>query len=135
MTAKTRRTVTVDTTKPPSKLAEIADEMRAQLGTGPGGSPDPEGAPNGRPAAVHRALMRGLQVVLARNGKQWRLALGREGVYPSDVEVEVCRRAFQAPVGAEITRREATSRHPKTGRKIRHLVVELMWLELHTQVG
>ena len=131
MTAKTRRTVTVDTTEPPSKLAEIADEMRAQLVAGPGGSPDPDGGQ----AAVHRPLVRGLQVVLARKGHQSRLALGREGVYPSDTEVEVCRRAFRVPAGAETTKREATSRHPKTGRKIRYLVVELMWLELHTLVG
>jgi hypothetical protein len=82
-----------------------------------------------RTGAVHRPLVKGLQVVLRWEDERWRLALGREGVFPSETEVEVCRRAFAVPEGVETARREASWRHPKTLRAVRWQVVEMSWVE------
>jgi hypothetical protein len=55
--------------------------------------------------------------------------LGREGVYPSDTEIEICRKAFGVPDAAELARRTAPFRHPKSHRVITYYVAELTWVE------
>lgn len=75
-------------------------------------------------------LVNGLDIILHRvTDTQWRLALAREGVYPSDVEVELLRTAFDAPEAAEEARSDKQHTHPKTGRTITYKRVELTWQE------
>lgn len=76
---------------------------------------------------VHRKLAHGLELVLQRTGRQYRLALGRPGVAPSDTEIEICAAAFRLPAGCEphhITKQ----RQGKTG-VLTYQVVELYWTE------
>lgn len=73
-------------------------------------------------------LARGLLVVLERTGLRWRLALGREDVWPSTAEIAICGAAFGAPVGAGESSKEVKST-TKTGRELRYKVVELVWTE------
>ena len=73
-------TATAKRTKP-NQLTAIAAEMRALI-TDAGAS------------YAHRRLAHGLELVLLRRGQQWRLALGRPGVRPSEQEVAVCMEAF-----------------------------------------
>jgi hypothetical protein len=76
------------------------------------------------------ALPSGLNIILHRvTDQRWRLALARESVYPSDVEVQVIRAAFAVPVDADETRGEKLHRHPKTGREITYRRIEITWLE------
>lgn len=99
-----------------SKLTTIANEMQTQIATG-------------RCSAVHRPLPHGLHLVMQRNGRQWRLALGRETVFPSDVEVTICRTAFNVPEETPEERVKRFHVHPKTRRYIRYHVVEMHWHE------
>jgi hypothetical protein len=72
----------------------------------------------------------GLDMILQRvDDHQWRLALAREGVYPSDVEVELLRTAFDVPEAAEEARSQKSHTHPKTKREITYNRVELTWQE------
>lgn len=76
-------------------------------------------------------LTNGLDIILHRvTDSQWRLAMAREGVYPSEVEVELLRTAFDVPEAAEEARSEKSHTHPKTKRQISYRRVELTWQEL-----
>ena len=69
---------------PQPTLREIADQMYTALATGPG--------------KCHLPLSHGLHIVLERTGVEdpaWRLKLGRQKVYPSDLEVTLCKRAYR----------------------------------------
>ena len=102
----------------PNKLNRLAGEIRQRLEA------------KGDAAALHRPLPHGLQVVMQRQDRhRWRLALGREGVYPSDTEVEICRKAFAVPEAAELAKRTARFCHPKSKRVITYYVAELTWVE------
>lgn len=69
-----------------------------------------------------------LQVVLSRQGEQWRLALRREGgTPPSYEEARVCAEAFEVPEGTEPKRRGWVEKAP--GRTVRINTVEMMWRE------
>lgn len=98
------------------KLNRIADEIRQSL----------ERKPNG---AISRPLPRGLTVVMQRVEGHWRLALGRESVYPSEMEVDICKAAFHVPAGAWEERTTKSYIHPKTRRTIQYHVVNLKWVE------
>lgn len=75
-------------------------------------------------------LSHGLDIILHRiSDEQWRLAMAREGVYPSDVEVELVRSAFDVPEEAEESHGEKQYTHPKTRRVINYRRVELTWQE------
>lgn len=75
-------------------------------------------------------LARGLVVVLERQGRErWRLALGREDVWPADAEARICAEAFEVPVGASRRSREVARKHPKSGRVVTYRVVEFTWVE------
>lgn len=75
-------------------------------------------------------LSHGLDIILHRVDElQWRLAVAREGVYPSDMEVEVVRTAFDVPEAAEEARSEKEYTHPKTKRTIYYRRVEVTWQE------
>ncbi len=78
---------------------------------------------------VHMKMPHGLELVMQRKEGRWRLAMGREMVYPSDAEVEVCRDAFAVPAGAEQERLMRMRKHAKTGRTITYYVVEVTWRE------
>ena len=95
------------------RLAKIASAMVAQV------------ASTGKHA--HQRLAHGLELVLQSTEGHFRLALGREAVYPSDTEVPVCREAFGVPDGAEEGKVLKTRHHPKTGRVIAYHVVEMTW--------
>ncbi len=98
-----------------SQLAKLAGEMREAVErTG---------------TWVHHRLGHGLELVMQRKEGRWRLALGREMVYPSETEVDVCRQAFAVPAGAEQERLMRMRRHAKTGRTITYYVVEVTWRE------
>ena len=77
---------------------------------------------------VHHKLTHGLELVLQRTGRQYRLALGRPGVAPSDSEIETCARAFCVHADAE-PHRTVKQRPGKTGVIIYH-VAELYWTEM-----
>ena len=77
---------------------------------------------------VHRKLTHGLELVLQRTGRQYRLALGRPGVAPSDSEIEICARAFCVHADAE-PGRTVKERPGKTG-VITYHVAELYWTEM-----
>ncbi len=79
--------------------------------------------------AIYKPLAKGLKVVMQRTHGNWRLALGREGVYPSEMEVEICKAAFRVPVGCAEVRLVKPSVHPKTRRAISYHVVNLTWVE------
>lgn len=96
------------------KLAAVAQTMRTRA--------DESGQ-------AHTRLPAGLEIVMQRRDGRWRLALGREGVYPSDTEVRVCLVAFQAPEETELVRRLQRSTHPKTGRQRIYHIVECFWVE------
>ena len=75
-------------------------------------------------------LEHGLDIILHRlDDHQWRLAMAREGVYPSDMEVEIVRNAFDVPEAAEEARSEKQYTHPKTKRTINYRRVEVTWQE------
>lgn len=107
------------------KLETMAREMRQQLGKVQKGW-------------LHQKLNRGLHLVLERKEEQWRLAVGRSGVFPSEVEIEICRDAFDVPVDTQqqwlspaqrITRRQ-------NGKYQGFFLVEMYWREVEvTNVG
>jgi hypothetical protein len=76
---------------------------------------------------VHQRLARGLELVLERRERGYRLALGRTDTPPSDLEVEICAAAFNVPASTEPVRLPKI-RQGKTGPVTYH-VVELTWLE------
>lgn len=98
------------------KLSDLAQTMRLKLCTQNSG-------------ALHHPLPRGLHIVLQRTNHQWRLGLGREGVYPSDIEVSICQSAFGVPEGASEERVDAWHTHAKTRRSIHYFVINLRWRE------
>jgi hypothetical protein len=76
-------------------------------------------------------LVNGLDIILHRvTETQWRLALAREGAYPSEVEVELVRNAFDVPAAAEEARSDKSHTHPKTKRQIVYNRVEITWQEV-----
>ena len=97
------------------KLAVIAQEMRAAVGAG-----------------GYRLipLARGLQIGLHRREDRFRLVVRREGVFPSEQEVEIVRQAFGVPEECVAEVGSKTEQHPVTKRTIRWQVVELRWREL-----
>lgn len=52
---------------------------------------------------VHCKLRRGLEIVLERRERGWRLALGRTDAPPSDTDIELCQAAFHVPPGVDAT--------------------------------
>lgn len=98
------------------KLNDLAKEMRSDLEMKPQG-------------AIYKPLARGLKVVMQRTQGNWRLALGREGVDPSEMEIEICKAAFRVPPGCHEERVKKPSVHPKTKRTIQYHVVNLTWRE------
>ena len=98
-------------------LSVMADEMRsAVLAQQP-------------PMAVWRPLQRGLILVLERTDQEWRLALGRKDVYPSEQEIAICQGAFTVPVGTQVAKR--TQQRLNSQRKlVTFYVVEMFWREV-----
>ena len=99
-----------------NRLDQLAERMKNRIA--------------GQNRQTHTELSHGLHIVMGRMEGQWRLALGREKVAPSDTEVDICRTAFKVPEGASEDRRKHSRRHPKTGRLVVYNVVELQWMEL-----
>lgn len=97
-----------------TKLQQLAADMRHII--------DTTGA-----AYCHHKLSRGLEIVLQRTGRRYRLALGRTDTAPSDTEIELCMAAFNVPAGAE-PHHVVKIRQGKTGKLIYH-VAELTWTE------
>lgn len=97
-----------------TKLTQLAADMRHII--------DTTGA-----TYCHHKLSRGLELVLQRTGRGYRLALGRMDAAPSDTEIELCIAAFNVPAGAEPNRTTKT-RPGKTGTLTYH-VAELTWTE------
>lgn len=82
------------------------------------------------PMAVWRPLQRGLILVLERTADQeWRLALGRKDVYPSEQEIAICQGAFTVPVGTQVAKR--TRQRLNSQRElVTFYVVEMFWREV-----
>lgn len=91
-------------------LQRIANEMKSQL------APVEKGW-------VQRALFGGLTLVLERNGRTWRLALGRIGTAPGKTEAETCAKAFALPPGIE------WSWGQRKRTKVTYQVAECIWIE------
>lgn len=72
---------------------------------------------------TQRALFGGLTLVLERNGRTWRLALGRIGSAPSKTEAETCAKAFQLPAGIE------WSWGQRKRKRVTYQVAECIWSE------
>lgn len=84
-------------------------------------------------AWVHQRLAHGLELVLQRRleptgVERWRLALGREGVQPSEDEVAICRKSFGVPDATDHSRRQLMRTGAKTGKKTIWHIVEMTWL-------
>lgn len=79
---------------------------------------------------VHRTLSRGLELVLQRKERQYRLALGRTDRPPSDLEVRICAEAFAVPPDTE-PQRTVKERSGKLGPQRVH-VAELYWSEVQS---
>ena len=97
-----------------TKLATIAADMRQML--------DQTDA-----TYTHHKLGRGLELVLQRTDRGYRLALGRTDTAPSDTEIETCIAAFDVPAGAEPNR--TTKTRPGKSGAITYHVAELTWTE------
>lgn len=68
-------------------LREIAEQMYSSLAT-----------LATQPGKCHLPLSHGLHIVLERTGAEnpaWLLKLGRQKVYPSDLEIVLCKRAYR----------------------------------------
>ena len=92
-TTKTQQ-VTVD------RLANIAASMRACVNSGA--------------KFAHHRQAHGLELVLQRRGRGWRLALGREAVQASETEIKLWRAAFGVPDGSEESSQVKASKMPNT---------------------
>ena len=66
----------------------------------------------------------GLDIILSRNGEKWRLALRREKVFPSDVELAILTQAFAVPDGVERASRRSVRRHAPQNRPDGELVCD-----------
>lgn len=112
----TTHTLTKPAPSKPAKLTGIARTMRAKAD---------------QPGKWDRVkLAHGLDIILHHLGEsQWRLALAREGVYPSEHEVAIVRGAFSVPEAAEEMSSEKAHKHPQTGRTINYHRIEIIWEE------
>lgn len=82
----------------------------------------------GKPSAWNmRTLNGGLQLLLSYHDEQWRLALRREGVPPSEEEIALCLAAFDVP--DECARSRRISKETKYHQTVTYHVVELHWRE------
>lgn len=97
------------------KLVEIAREMRAAVAAG---------------GWRLVWLPKGLEIGLHRKEERFRLVVRREGVFPSEQEIEIVSQAFGAPVGTEPARRVVLDW--SKGYKRSMYVVELGWTELQS---
>lgn len=62
---------------------------------------------NGRRPFAYTKLAHGLELIMERSWRGYRLALAREvPSRPSDLEVTICRKAFGVPAYAEIEREQ-----------------------------
>lgn len=91
-------------------LERIASEMKSQLLAVDKGW-------------TRKALFGGLTLVLERNGRTWRLALGRIGSAPSKTEAETCAEAFRLPAGIE------WSWGQRKRKKVMYQIAECTWIE------
>lgn len=76
-------------------LREIADQMYTTLGQRTDG-------------ACHYPCSHGLNIILQRVDDAWLLKLGRLGVYPCDLEVTLCKRAYRLADEHRVTRLDPT---------------------------
>ena len=68
----------------------------------------------------YRPLHNGLRMVLQRlDDNQWRLAIARLTVYPSDTEAAICGRVFEVPPGSEPVKKMSNGMY----------VIEWVWRE------
>lgn len=100
-----------------ARLARIAQTMRETVSEG------------GAKFAHHRQ-QHGLELVLQRQGRGWRLALGRQDVPASDTELLLWRMAFGVPEGAEVNSVVKPRKLPKTGQTVQFFVTDVTWVEV-----
>lgn len=101
-------------------LSTVAQIMRQNLEAEPRGS-----------GKEHRILFGGLHIVMERNGEAWRLAIGRDNVYPSQKEIEIIARDFNLPDGLVWTNTvvEQRSKHKDKTIVTKWHVSECVWAE------
>lgn len=100
-----------------ARLAKIAGDMR-QLVTA------------GEAKYAHHRQPHGLELVLQRQGRGWRLALGRQDVPASETELLLWRQAFGVPEGAEANSVVKARKLPKTGQSVQFFVTDVTWVEV-----
>ena len=98
-----------------NRLANIAGAMRATVNSGA--------------KFAHHRQAHGLELVLQRRDRGWRLALGREHVQASETEIRLWRAAFGVPEGAEESSVVKSRKLPKTGQTIKFFVTDVTWTE------
>lgn len=98
-----------------SRLANIAETMRAIV--------------NGGAKYAHHRQAHGLELVLQRRGRGWRLALGREARQASETEISLWRAAFGVPDGSEEASTVKQRKLPKTGQTVQFFVTDVTWTE------
>ncbi len=81
----------------------------------------------GRPWC-HRTLRHGLELVLAPVTDRWRLALGRAGAPPSDIEVELVKTAFAVPAGVAVARSQKQRQVVGEVGQLFH-IAEMFWAQ------
>ena len=99
-----------------NQLTAIAAEMRAMIVT--------SGA-----HWAHRRLAHGLELVLQRRGRQWRLALGRPDVRPSAEEVAVCMEAFDVAPDTD-WHYDSKVKIGRSNQGVEYHVAEMFWTEV-----
>lgn len=99
-----------------NRLANIAASMRACI--------------DGGAKYAHHRQAHGLELVLQRRGRGWRLALGREAVQASETEIKLWRAAFGVPDGSEESSVVKARKLPKTGQTVQFFVTDVTWTEM-----
>ena len=99
-----------------NRLANIAASMRACVNSGA--------------KFAHHRQAHGLELVLQRRGRGWRLALGREAVQASETEIRLWRAAFGVPDGSEESSQVKARKMPKTGQTVQFFVTDVTWTEM-----
>ena len=99
-----------------NRLANIAASMRAVIAAGA--------------TYAHHRQAHGLELVLQRRGRGWRLALGREAVQASETEIRLWRAAFGVPDGSEESSVVKARKLPKTGQTVQFFVTDVTWMEM-----
>ena len=108
-------------TKPLGGLSAVAASMKRQ-------------AERATSRHAFRRLAHGLSIVYGQRNDQWRLAIGRlSPSAPSDQEMQIVAKAFNAPYDFDPVHRQSQWWDPIDERSRTYNVLEITWRELEIQ--